>query len=560
MAIKFPLGIDSFEEVRDGHYYYVDKTEFLKDLLGRQFKATLITRPRRFGKTLTMSMLQDFFDINRKSAVHFAGLKISEDAVLCDKWMNQRPVVFLTFKSVEGASFKNAYEMFEILISELYRKFSFLEKSKKLDEIDQELFKRLKSRAGDFGEIKNSLYTLTRMLYTHYEKKVILLFDEYDVPLANASENHYYKEMMELIRALLGKAVKTNEYLEFAVMTGCLRIAKESLFTGINNFVTDSIIGDRFNECIGFTDEEVEQLLKDAGFSEHMHEVKTWYDGYHFGDVNVYCPWDVLNYVSALQENPKSQPQNYWGSTSHNGIIYQFISREGLDVNSKFEKLLDGGCITEEITDELTYDTINSSEKNLWSLLYLTGYLTTAAEQSKVPNRNFATLQIPNEEVKSIFKTAIVDWFQESMQLMDRKPLFDALWNGNTETAAAIISDILFDTISFHDYKESYYHAFIAGIFSGAGYIVESNREEGNGRSDVVIKDRKNRRAIIIEVKHSDNEKRMANDCEEALRQIEQQKYRKSIERGYKTVLAYGIAFYKKECKMKRYQNRDKNK
>ncbi|MDO5415618.1 MAG: AAA family ATPase [Lachnospiraceae bacterium] len=558
MSIMFPLGIESFPEVRDGKYYYVDKTEFLKDLLGRQFKANLITRPRRFGKTLTMSMLEDYFDISRESTSHFAGLKISEDEALKKQWMNQWPVIFLTLKSVEGSSFENAYGMLKVLLSGLCKKYTFLETSERVDEDDKVLFRELKSQTSSMANVKDSLYALTRMLNAHYGKQTILLIDEYDVPLANASENGYYKEMLELLRGLLGKALKTNEYLKFSVVTGCLRIAKESLFTGINNFVTDSITGDRFNECIGFTDEEVKRILEDTGFSGHMEEMRSWYDGYRFGDVNVYCPWDVLNHVSALQEDPRRQPKNYWGSTSHNGAIYRFISREELDVNQKFETLLSGGTITEEITDELTYDTLNSSEKNLWSLLYLTGYLTLAEGGGYDGNR--AVLRIPNEEVKSIFKTAIVDWFHDSIQLRDRKPLFDALWSGDAETAMNLISDILFDTISFHDYKESYYHAFIAGIFSGAGYMVKSNYEDGLGRSDVVITDRKNRRAILIEAKHSDSEKRMDADCIEALEQIREKKYKQSVERGYRQVTAYGIAFWGKECRMKLYQEENEKK
>lgn len=557
MAIMFPLGIDSFQEVRDGHYYYIDKTDFLEDLLGRQFKANLITRPRRFGKTLTMSMLEDFLDISRESEERFAGLKISKNASLCGKWRNQWPVIFLTLKSVEGSSFKNAYGMLEVLVSGLCKKFAFLENSERVDEDDKILFKKMKSQTSSLSNVKDSLYTLTRMLHAHYGKKAILLLDEYDVPLASASENGYYKEMLELIRGLLGKALKTNEHLKFSVMTGCLRIAKESLFTGTNNFVTDSITGGRYNECIGFTEKEVEKILLDTGFSGHMDEVRAWYDGYRFGNVSVYCPWDVLNHVSSLQEDPKQQPKNYWGSTSHNGAIYQFISREGLDVNQKFETLLSGGSITEEITDELTYDTLNSSEKNLWSLLYLTGYLTLDAKQPEYADGSLVTLRIPNEEVKSIFKTAIVDWFNESIQLMDRKPLFDALWNGDAKAAAEIISDILFDTISYHDYKESYYHAFIAGIFSGAGYMVKSNYEDGTGRSDAVIRDRKNRRAIVIEAKHSKSEKLMEHDCDVAIEQIRKKKYKKGIERGYRQVIAYGIAFFEKECRIKLYQDED---
>ncbi|MCM1106801.1 MAG: ATP-binding protein [Blautia sp.] len=549
MDIRFPLGIDSFSEVRDGDYYYVDKTEMIRELLNKGFQANLVTRPRRFGKTLTMSMLEDFLDIRRDSSAHFAGLQVTEDEGFCRVWMNQWPVLFLTFKDVDGRNFPLAYERLEILLSDFCVKNSYLAQSDLVNMEDQKGFQRLLEKRASEAELGNSLFLLTRLMCSYYGKPVVLLLDEYDVPLAKASEFGYYTQMLDLIRALMGKALKTNEFLKLAVVTGCLRIAKESIFTGTNHFVTDAITGDRFNEYLGFTETEVRKLLVDAGLAGHEEEMKRWYDGYCFGEIDVYCPWDVLNHASALQGNSERKPKNYWGSTSHNNIIYQFISREELDVNQKLEALLAGACIWEEITDELTYDTLHSTEKNLWSLLYLTGYLTLAKEEQSYENK--LALRIPNEEVKSIFKTAIVEWFYASVQTKDRGELFGALWSGNTDRAAVLISDILFETISYHDYAESYYHAFIAGIFAGAGYVVESNAEYGTGRPDVVVKDRKNRRAIVMEMKRAPCMEKMSAACDCAVEQIRERKYCRGIEHGYRDVTAYGIAFYGKECMMK---------
>lgn len=552
MSIRFPLGIDSFDKLREGNFYYIDKTFFIKELLDKQFEANLITRPRRFGKTLTMSMLDDFFDIGRDSKAHFEGLEISGERKLCDEWMNQWPVIFLTLKSVEGLDFEDAYGMLVVLISDLCKKYGFLEKSELVDKDDRELFEELKGQRASKENLKNSLVLLTRMMNAHYGKPVILLVDEYDVPLAKASESGFYTEMLDMVRALLGGALKSNQHLKFAVVTGCLRISKESIFTGTNNFVTDAAAGDRFNEYIGFTHEEVYKLLRDTNLISHADEIKRWYDGYCFGKTAVYCPWDVLNHVNALQDNPNREPRNYWGNTSHNGIIYRFISRDNLDVNDKFEVLMAGGAITTRVEENLTYDTLNSSEENLWSLLYLTGYLTNAdpAVSAQSPNENGIALRIPNEEVKSIFKTAIVEWFNKRILTEDRHDLFDALWGGDTKTAQELISNLLFTTISYHDYQESFYHAFLAGLFAGAGYIVESNYESGTGRPDVVVKDKKQRRALVLEVKHAKTESELSAKCAEAAKQMSDRRYLAGIETGYRTRIGYGISFYKKECRI----------
>lgn len=357
--------------------------------------------------------------------------------------------------------------------------------------------------------------------------------------------------------------IKTNSYLKFAVVTGCLRLAKESIFTGTNNFVSDTITGERFNEYFGFTGTEVEGLLKDAGFYHHTEEVKAWYDGYRFGSIDIYCPWDVLNHVNAMQDDPDTPPKNYWEDTSHNGILRTFIemANDGhhidLDVNDKFEILLSGGCIEENIEENLTYDVLHSSESNLWSLLYLTGYLTQATPQAGKKKDWLGDekilLKIPNEEVKIIFRKTVVNWFQEKMQAMDRTELFQAIWTGDEQKATELISDILFNTISYYDYKEDFYHAFIAGLFTGGGYIVKSNREQGYGRTDIVILDRGKRRVLLIEAKHADSEKNLETACKEAVRQIDDRRYAEAFQKGYKSVICYGIAFFGKQCLVKRF-------
>lgn len=552
MGIVFPLGYDEFSRIREENFYYVDKTGFIRELLDRKFQANLITRPRRFGKSLTMSMLEDFFDISRDSRAHFAGLKIAQDSALCGEWMNRWPVIALTLKNVEGRSFAAAYGRLEVLIADLCKKYAFLEHSSHVNGADREQFVRLEYQEAEPQNLQSALLLLTRMMAAHYGRPVILLIDEYDVPLAKAGEEGYYEEMLEMIRALLGTALKTNGFLKFAVITGCLRIAKESIFTGMNNLVTDTISGDRFNEQIGFTQSDVDRILADTGFTDHSEEIRMWYDGFRFGNADVYCPWDVLNHVNALLDNPKKKPQNYWGNTSHNGIIYRFISRTDLQVNDKFETLMSGGRIAERITEELTYDTLHSSEQNLWSLLYQTGYLTTAEPETGDGQfeRDQVLLKIPNEEVKSIFRTAIVDWFDDFIKTENRSVLFEALWGGKPETVQKYISDLLFQTISYHDYQESYYHAFLAGLLAGAGYSVESNYEHGTGRPDLVVKDKRHRRALIIETKHARTEAALEAKCQEAIRQIVKENYMQGVSDGYHTRIGYGIAFFEKECRV----------
>lgn len=552
--ISLPVGIASFSKIREDNYYYIDKTGLIRELLKTNpNEVTLITRPRRFGKTLNMNMLAEFFDIRKDSAALFTGLEVAEDKMLCDRWMNQYPTVYFTFKNVEGLDFSSACGMLMEAVVRLYKEHYYLLDSEKVNDLDKEKFIRVARGEVSDTELKNSLLTLMLMLREYYNKPVILLIDEYDVPLAKASERQYYEQMLDMIRGLLGQALKDNPALRFAVVTGCLRIAKESIFTGTNNFVSDTISDYRFAKYFGFTEEEVKKLLADTGLSAGLEQMRRWYDGYRFGDVEIYCPWDVLNYVAKLSENEKARPESFWENTSDNSIIRSFMGRTDLGVQDKFEKLLAGDCIKTELVENLTYDTLHSSEENLWSLLYLTGYLTTTYPRAEEEDRDMAVLRIPNEEIMLIFRKMAVEWFQEQSQQNDRRELFDAAWKGQDKELTEMLSDILFDTISYHDYQESFYHAFLAGLFSGAGYIVESNYEHGLGRSDVVIKDRKHRRAILFETKHAADETMLERDCDSALSQIMEKQYDRGLEReGYRSVICYGIAFYKKECLVKK--------
>lgn len=538
-----PIGIESFRELREKNWYYIDKTRFIEELICDSFKVMLFTRPGRFGKTLTMSMLADFLDIRMDSRKLFEGLHILENRRICEQWMNQRPVLFVTLKNINGLDFASAYGAFQTMVSDLCVAHAYLADSRMADETDRAVFRRLKKREGTETETKEALYMFLRMMKMHYEKPAVLIMDEYDVPLANANEQGYYIQMLDLVRAFAGKALKTNEFLEFAVITGCLRIAKESIFTGTNNFISNSVSNTEYSRYFGFTEEEVWKLLQDAGLEEHAESVRSWYDGYRFGKSSLYCPWDVLNHIRALQMDPYAKPENYWRNTSHNGIIRSFIDRDDLAVHDKFECLLSGRCVQEQILEDMTYDTLHSSEANLWSILYLTGYLTQDGSEN-----GDISLKIPNEEIKTIFADTIAEWFKDEVGRMDRRALFDAFWSGNEMEATNLVTDILFDTISYFEYREDFYHAFLAGLFAGAGYAVESNREYGSGRPDLVICDRKRRRVILIELKHSGSESQMVQDCETALQQIGDRQYVHRFLKEFQTIFCFGVAFYKKKC------------
>ena len=557
--VNLPYGIDLFEQVRSRNCYYVDKTGFIRELLSEEFTVNLIARPRRFGKTLTMSMLAEFFDIRKESRQKFKGLEIMKYADFCAEWMNQWPVLFLTLKDVQGRTFDSAYGMVQFVISSVCGEHDYLSDSDKVSDADKRVFQRLLEQSGTSTDVKTALFVLMRMMKAHYGKEVILLIDEYDVPLAKASDNGYYEEMLEVIRSLLGMTWKSNPNLKFAVVTGCLRIAKESIFTGANNFISNSISGKKYRDYFGFSEPEVTALLETAGLQDALPEMKKWYDGYCFGGKEIYCPWDVINHVRALMTDQTAKPGNYWIDTSHNNIIRCFIDHPQINVNEKFEILLSGGVIQEPIREDLTYDIAHSTEDNLWSILYLTGYLTQVPPGKLPggiqPEDGKVALRIPNEEVKSVFGSTVKKWFEEKIAAQDRTALFEAWWGGDAEKLTQEITDILFDTISYFDYKEDYYHAMVTGMFLGAGYAVKSNSEAGTGRADVIIKEQRRRRALVIEVKwpgKKENGNSLEKECADALQQIEKKQYRKNLElEGYKTVLCYGAAFQGKTCLIK---------
>jgi hypothetical protein len=554
--INFPIGNSNFADIRANDYYYVDKSGIIKELLSTEgTQITLITRPRRFGKTLVMTMLAEFFDITKDSRSYFAGLNISKDTEIIEKWLNKWPVVYVSLKDVSGIDFNQAYGMLKNTISDLFIKNYYLKDSDKVNEIDKKVFleiaDKVEGRPSD-DQIKTSLALLMRMLKAHYGRPVILLIDEYDVPLAKASEDkEHYKRMLDIMKAMLSSAIKDNQTLKLGVITGCLRIAKESIFTGTNNFVSDTISDTRLNEYFGFTQSEVDKILTEAKLEYASEEIKKWYDGYHFGEFDVYCPWNVMNYINSLQNNPKAKPVGYWKNSSDNMIIRSFIDYAKGSITGKIETLLAGESIIEHITEDLTYQNLHESEDNLWSILYLTGYLTIEKKEASFGLSENYRLKIPNLEVKTIFEDTIKKWFEDSAKTWDRKKLFGAVWNGNDGVITDEITKLLRKTISYYDYKEDFYHAFLVGIFAGAGYAVESNKEQGEGRSDILIRDFVENKAVVFEVKCSKKVNELETDCERALKQIKGKMYGvELIDEGVE-VKEYGISFWKKRCIVK---------
>ena len=553
MDFKVGVGKSDFEELRESGNYYVDKTQLLYELVNdTDNKVTLFTRPRRFGKTLMMSMMENFFSIRKESRDIFEGLAISEHSAFCQEWMNQYPVLFLSFKDVEAETFDGAYRMLLMKLADFCKGLTSVFEDGAVDQDDRCIFERLKSRRAGEEEVKNSVKTIMRMMNAVYGKKVILLIDEYDVPLSKASEkdnagNGYYSKMLDIIKSIMSTTLKDNEFLQFAVITGCLRIAKESIFTGTNNFASYSVLDEDFSSYFGFTGDEVDAILAAADRRDKAAVIKEWYDGYVFGNSLIYCPWDVINYLSALKKRRDAKPKNYWKNTSHNGILLTFVKRTDFDVAGKFEKLLNDEVIVQTISDELTYDTLHSTEDNLWSVLLMTGYITKAdpAEEGET-----VSLKIPNKEIASIFQDSVVRYFTETVNTGTIMELLESLWQKDEVRSGEILSGLLWDTISYNDYHEDYYHAFLAGVFVGRGYEVESNKEKGLGRPDIFLKDRKNRRAIIIEAKKAEKEAEMARDCDKAIKQITDEKYADGLY-GYDQVLCYGVAFFQKQAMVK---------
>ena len=553
MDFKVGVGKSDFAALRESGNYYVDKTELVYELVNdTDNQVTLFTRPRRFGKTLMMSMMENFFSIRKDSESIFEGLAITEHEDFCKEWMNRYPVLFVSFKDAEADEFEVAYAKLKTVIADVCKGISDISLGKSVNSYDIEVFNRLQAQTGTDADIQNSLKMIMRMMNAVYGKKVIFLLDEYDVPLAKASEkdasgNGYYSKMLDVIEGIMSTALKDNEFLQFAVISGCLRIAKESIFTGTNNFTSYSVLDERFSRYFGFLEDEVDTMLEAADRKEAAKEIKEWYDGYVFGNSYVYCPWDVINHISALRYKRTTKPKNYWKNTSHNGILLTFVKRTDFKVKGKFETLMNSGTIIQTITDELTYDTLHSSEDNLWSVLLMTGYITKANAWEEGET---VSLIIPNREIASIFEDTVVKLFKETIDTNLQKSMMDAFWNRDAEEAGRIVSELLWKTISYNDYHEDYYHAFLAGVFVGIGYEVESNKEKGLGRPDILLKDENNRRSIIIEAKKSEREADLDIDCDEAIDQIITEKYSEGLY-GYEQILCYGVAFFQKQAKVK---------
>ena len=554
---KLPIGIENFEKMRREDFYYVDKSHVIGQLLTQWGKVNLFTRPRRFGKSLNMSMLQSFFEIGKDKTL-FDGLRISDNQELCEKYQGKFPVVSVSLKGINGATYEEARRFLIKTINEEARRLSVLSDSTELDETDHELLTQLKKKEMTNDSLVYSIRELTELLEKHYGRKVIVLIDEYDVPLAKANENGYYDEMVLLIRNLFENALKTNSSLKFAVLTGCLRIAKESIFTGLNNFKVYSITDKSFDETFGFTDAEVKELLRYYGQEKYYETVKEWYDGYRFGNVDVYCPWDVINFCSDHLADPGLEPKNYWANTSGNSVISHFIDSVGKPqklTRMELEQLVNGGIVQKEINFELTYKELYSSIDNLWSTLFMTGYLTQRGESSG----NRYNLVIPNREIRNIITNHILKMFKENVKDDGKtvSDLCDALLNKNPEKVELIFTEYMKKTISIRDTfaqkptKENFYHGLLLGILGfKENWSVMSNRESGDGFGDILIRIEDEDVGIVIEVKYADDGN-LQGECEKALQQIIDIRYTEALEQeGIHTIIKYGIACYRKKCKV----------
>lgn len=565
-TMKLPVGIDDFRKLRESHFYYVDKTRLIEQLLLNWSKVTLFTRPRRFGKTLNMSMLKSFFDIGTDKAL-FDGLYISGNKELCDEYMGKYPVIFLSLKGVEGLTYEEAFEAFVRIMGKEVNRVSFLADSDKLTQIEREQYKGLTIMknvrlAFDKEKLISSLQLLSQLLYKHYGKKTVILIDEYDVPLDKAFQNGYYNEMVSLIRGLFGQALKTNEFLQFAVLTGCLRISKESIFTGLNNFKVMSITDSRFDEQFGFTDEEVKKLLSDYDMDSHFDEVKEWYDGYHFGRADVYCPWDVINHVDHLRDDGDAKPQTYWINSSGNSLVRRLINRADSSTKDEIERLIAGEAIEKVIRQDLTYDEIENSIDNIWSVLFTTGYLTKVGEVKLADSESYAyKLVIPNKEVREVFVLQIQEWFKavvandnDTMKLLSKAILDkdEMILARQLNIVMGRMISIL-DTKSPDDMKENFYHGLLLGLLRGSNpdWLIRSNRESGDGFSDILIKPENPDLGIVIEVKYAKEFKGLDAACDAAMAQIKQKRYDETLrDEGRCDILAYGIAFCRKRCRV----------
>ena len=557
---KIPVGIEDFREIRTRDAYYIDKTRLIEQLIENWSKVNLFTRPRRFGKTLNMSMLKTFFEIGTDKAF-FDGLYITQNKVLCEQHLGKYPVIFLSLKDVAGLTFEEAVDMLVQLIGREAKRFSFLQNSPQLSVDEQEQYKSLIAIKNgkhwmDKGLLASSLIVLSQLLCQHYGQKVIILIDEYDVPLDKAFQSGYYREMISLIRSLFGQALKTNSFLQFAVLTGCLRVSKESIFTGLNNFKVHSVDDVRYDEEFGFTDDEVRRLLADYGLSDRFPEVKEWYDGYKFGNADIYCPWDVMNYVDDLQDNPKLLPKSYWINSSGNDLLKRFIDKADSTTRDEIEQLIAGSAVGKRVRLDLTYDEIDRSIDNIWSVLFTTGYLT----QAGVSADGIYKLVIPNKEIREVFVLKIQEWFKtvvDSNQASTEK-INQGFLVGNSEAIQQELTMFLTETISILDtkardeQKENFYHGILLGILKNySGWAVKSNRESGDGFADILVKPQNPDAGIIIEVKYAHSFKDLEYACESALKQAHDRRYDEIFrEDGRSQILVYGIAFYKKRCRV----------
>ena len=547
---KLPVGIDSFEKLRREDFYYVDKSRMIVDLMANWGEVNLFTRPRRFGKTLNMSMLKCFFEIGTDKSL-FDGLAVSKEKELCEKYMGKYPVVFVSLKGVDGLTFEDAYRRLRGIIREEALRLSFLKSSEKLDEDDLRSFLRILSEQDTSADMVGSLRMLCTLLEKHYGQKPILLIDEYDVPLDKAYYHGYYPQMIDLIRAMFQAALKTNSSLFFAVLTGCLRVSKESIFTGLNNLKVCSISDVKFDEFFGFTDEEVRAMLSAYGLESHYDETREWYDGYRFGGQDVYCPWDVINYCDDLLSNPRQKPRAYWMNTSGNDMVRRLIDRSTNGTTQmEIERLIAGETITKTLNEQLTHNEVDASIENIWSLLYMTGYLTAV----DYPDGNRYELRIPNREVRQIYMQQVLSWFNHKVESETDKltNLYAAFETGDTETIKEILDEQLLDTVSFYDARESFYHGFLLALLSTcASWNVSSNIETGKGRSDIIVGRKDRKIGFVVEVKDVKDEDKLDAACEAGMKQIEEKDYTAILRRfRVKEIRKYAIAFWDKECRV----------
>lgn len=556
--LKLPVGIDDFRKIRECGFYYVDKTKLVEQLMQNWGEVNLFTRPRRFGKTLNMSMLRSFFEIGTDKSL-FDGLYISRNKELCDMHMGKYPVISITLKGIEGMTFEEARNMLKIILKNEARRHYYLKNSDRLTDDDKQQYEQI--LLGTSENTADSLRLLSQLLFLHYDKKVVILIDEYDVPLDKAFQNGYYSEMTSLIRGILGQALKTNDYLQFAVLTGCLRISKESIFTGLNNFKVLSIADARFDEQFGFTDSEVRDILEEYGVSDKISEVKDWYDGYRFGKADVYCPWDVINYVDHLQADPNARPQAYWINSSGNGLVRRLINIADESTKDEIERLIAGETIEKAIRLELTYDEIDNSIDNIWSVLFTTGYLTNAGEIELPGGGGYGyRLVIPNKEVRQVFVSQIQEWFRQTVTYDDGsvQDLCEAFMAGDADKIQSNLNMILIKTISVldtkarDDQKENFYHGLLLGLLrSKPDWRIKSNRESGDGFSDISIEPTIPEKGIVVEVKYSNTISGLDDACGKAMKQIRDRRYDEALrEDGREDIITYGIAFCRKRCKV----------